>query len=46
MKRKRKAKKITADYGAAAAQERHGEIVRLEETMQAGVLSARVLTTR
>ena len=29
-----------------AAQERHGEIVRLEETMQAGVLRARVLTTR
>ena len=46
MKRKRKAKKATADYGAAAAQERHGEIVRLEETMQAGVLRARVLTTR
>ena len=46
MKRKRKAKKVTADYGAAAAQERHGEIVRLEETMQAGVLRARVLTTR
>ena len=46
MKRKRKAKKVTADYGAAAVQERHGRIVRLEETMQAGVLRARVLTTR
>ena len=46
MKRKRKAKKVTADYGAAAVQERHGRVVRLEETMQAGVLRARVLTTR
>ena len=35
-----------ADYGAAAVQERHGRVVRLEETMQAGVLRARVLTTR
>ena len=46
MKRKRKAKRVTADYGAAAVQERHGRVVRLEETMQAGVLRARVLTTR
>ena len=46
MKRKRKAKKVTADYGAAAVQARHGRVVRLEETMQAGVLRARVLTTR
>ena len=37
---------MTADYGAAAVQERHGRVVRLEETMQAGVLRARVLTTR
>ena len=35
-----------ADYGAAAVQARHGRVVRLEETMQAGVLRARVLTTR
>ena len=46
MKRKRKAKKVAADYGAAAVQERHGKVVRLEETVQAGVLRARVLTTR
>ena len=46
MKRKRKAKKVTADYGAAAVQARHGRVVRLEETMQAGVLRARVLTPR
>ena len=37
---------MTADYGAAAVQARHGKVVRLEETMQAGVLRARVLTTR
>ena len=37
---------MAADLGAAAALERHGEVVRLEETMKAGVLRARVLTTR
>ena len=37
---------MTSDLGAAAALVRHGEVVRLEETMKAGVLRARVLTTR